>query len=342
MKEKLKVNEARLRECLQREYGIIPSALEFIPLGLDYNAATYRMVSGGNTYFIKIKADPLNEPSYQVPRYLADRDVQDVIAPVPTRKNALWHGLEEGRLAVYPFIKGVTGWEGMSDAHWKKAGAVLKQIHTMEPSSFPFAPLRKETFDPSDYAQFIRDFESHPVYSQKSEDENVNFVVSTWKEHRSTIHTAMDSLEKFAASLQKSNLPLVLCHADLHPGNLLRDDDDGVFVIDWDDVMLAPKERDFIFIRKPYAEAFFEGYGQKDINQKALAYFLWERLVQDLIYCTKNVCFRADGNKEVSAASAKSFNKLLMDEGATLSMARAVTRALDLPDSGRKGAEFKL
>jgi spectinomycin phosphotransferase len=35
-----------------------------------------------------------------------------------------------------------------------------------------------------------------------------------------------------------------------------------VFVVDWDEVMLAPKERDFIFVRPPHADAFFQGYGK--------------------------------------------------------------------------------
>ena len=40
------------------------------------------------------------------------------------------------------------------------------------------------------------------------------------------------------------------------PANLIRDRAGNVFVIDWDEVMLAPKERDFIFIREPQAAAY--------------------------------------------------------------------------------------
>jgi spectinomycin phosphotransferase len=46
---------------------------------------------------------------------------------------------------------------------------------------------------------------------------------------------------------------------DLHPRNLIRDHAGKVFVIDWDEVMLAPKERDFIFVRPPTRCGVFSG-----------------------------------------------------------------------------------
>ncbi len=65
----------------------------------------------------------------------------------------------------------------------------------------------------------------------------------------------MASLEKLAEVLQSRTLPYVISHADLHPANLLRDPLGHVFVIDWDEVMLAPKERDFIFVKASSADS---------------------------------------------------------------------------------------
>src|SRR5207244_6309910 len=117
---------------------------------------------------------------------------------------------------------------------------------------------------------------------------------TSWVAHQSTIHTVMTSLEKLAAVLQSRPLPCVICHGDLHARNLIRDQAGQVFVIDWDEVMLAPKERDFIFVRQPHSNAFWEGYGQTQIDWVALAYFLWERVVQDLMECARNAWFRKE------------------------------------------------
>ena len=59
--------------------------------------------------------------------------------------------------------------------------------------------------------------------------------------HQSTIQTAIAALETLGYVLQRRTFPYVVCHAELHPANLLRDPLGHVFVVDWDEVMLAPK-----------------------------------------------------------------------------------------------------
>ena len=128
----------------------------------------------------------------------------------------------------------------------------------------------------------------------------------------------MTALEKLAAVLRSRTLPYVICHADLHARNLIRDPSGHVYVVDWDEVMLAPKERDFIFIRKPYAEAFFEGYGDAELDWSLLTYYLWERVVQDLIYNAHNVCFRDEWAEETRAQVAQTFRESLEPGGSNL------------------------
>jgi spectinomycin phosphotransferase len=129
--------------------------------------------------------------------------------------------------------------------------------------------------------------------------------------HRATIDTVVTSLEKLATVLQSRPFPHVICHADLHARNLIRNDAGQVFVIDWDEVMLAPKERDFIFVRPPHADAFFQGYGPTDIDWAALTYYLWERVIQDLIECTRNACFRDDWKEESRAEAVRLLDMIL-------------------------------
>jgi spectinomycin phosphotransferase len=128
--------------------------------------------------------------------------------------------------------------------------------------------------------------------------------------HQSTIHSALTALEQLARALQSRTLPYVIAHADLHPANLLRDRAGRVFVLDWDEVMLAPKERDFIFIRAPQTQAFWEGYGSRAIEEIdciALTYFRWERVIQDLIEEAHQVLLRDDVGEDTKATAALRF-----------------------------------
>ncbi|MBO0795295.1 MAG: aminoglycoside phosphotransferase family protein, partial [Ktedonobacteraceae bacterium] len=236
--------------------------------------------------------------------------------------------LDGWTMIVYPFIDGDTSWTGMTSEQWKEVGTTLRQIHqvTLPPSGFE--PLHKETFDPTGYAQWIRSFEPQQEHARFRDSAAERTLRSLWMEHQSTIHTAVASLEKLGGELQRQALPYVVCHADLHPANLLRDQAGHVFVIDWDEVMLAPKERDFIYVREPHAAAFFEGYGQAEIDWTALTYYLWERVVQDLIECARSVCFRDDWTEEPRTDATQLFQSILTGEESDIAAANAAATHL--------------
>src|SRR5881227_1755032 len=336
MREQPRIPEERLQACLQDQYDLSPIALEFLPRGRDYNAGVYRVVSEqGTVYLLKVTSRPLYEPSCLVPGYLKDQGITSVVAPVPTRSSALWTRAEDWTVIVYPFIDGDTSLTGMTNEQWKEVGTIFKRIHQVMLPPFGFESLRKETFDPTEYARWVRTFEAslavaeaQHLHSRHDGSGSSRALRADWVAHQSMIHTAVTSLEKLAGVLQGRAGPYVICHADLHAANLLRDHASHVFVIDWDEVMLAPKERDFIFVREPQASAFWEGYGQPEIDWVALTYYLWERVVQDLIVCAQDVCFRDDLGEETRADIAQLFHEILLGRSSTINAAYAAAAHL--------------
>src|SRR5437764_15386246 len=329
MRKPPSIAEEQLRACLQDQHDLYPVTLEFLPRGLDYNAGVYRVVSEqGAAYLLKVTSRPLYEPRCLVPRYLNEQGITSVVAPIPTRSGALWTQLEEWTVIVYPFIDGDTSLTGMTNEQWKEVGIILKRIHQVMLPPFGFESLRKETFDPTEYTRWVRTFEDQHLHSRHDGSGSSRALRADWVAHQSTIHTAVASLEKLAEVLQRRAGPYVISHADLHAANLLRDHAGHVFVIGWDEVMLAPKERDFIFIREPQADAFWEGYGQTEIDWVALTYYLWERVVQDLIACTQDVCFRDNLGEETRADIARLFHKILAEDQSTVDAAYAAAAHL--------------
>jgi spectinomycin phosphotransferase len=324
MREQPEISIEYLRACLQEQYNVIPITLEFLPLGLDYNAGVYRVVSEqGAAYLLKATSRPLYEPRCLVPRYLNDRGITPVVAPVPTTSGALWTSIDEWTVVVYPFIEGDASWTGMTDEQWKQVGAIFQQIHRVILPSEGFELLRRETFDPSEYTRWVHTFETQHAHEQDGANPSQHAFLSCWMEYQPTIHTALATLETLGNVLQRRSLPCVICHADLHPANLLRDGHGHVFVIDWDEVMLAPKERDFLFVKVSSADsetlpgtpAFFQGYGQTDIDWTALTYYRYERVVQDLIACAQEVFFRDDLGEETKTDSFQLFEAILAEGG---------------------------
>ena len=331
MREPPRIPEERLRVCLQNQYDLDPVTLTFLPLGKDYNAGVYRVVSDQSTaYLLKVTSRPLYEPSCLVPYYLSQQGVTSVVAPVPTTRHALWTQLGEWTVIVYPFLDGDTSLTGMTAAQWQEVGTIFQRIHQVRLPPAGFSSLRQETFDPTGYARWVRTFETQHLQQCLGGSGAARALCASWVARQSTIHTAVTSLEKLATVLKKHPFPYVICHADLHPANLLRDPAGHVFVIDWDEVMLAPKERDFIFVRTPHAEAFWAGYGQREVDGMLLAYYLWERVVQDVIYYAHNVCFRDDWAEETRAEVAQVFHASLAEGGHNIAAAYAAAAHLAL------------
>ena len=340
MREKPDIPDEHLRACLQDQYDLVPVTLDFLPLGLDYKAGVYRAVSEqGTAYLLKVTSRPLYEPRCLVPHYLREQGIASVVAPLPTKSRALWTKLVNWTVVVYPFIDGDTSFTGMTDEQWKELGTIFKQIHQVIVPAGEFKSLRKETFDPAEYVRWVREFETsltvaetQHAYSEGG-SASQRALRASWVAHQSAIYTAVASLEKLAGVSQRRSGPYVICHADLHPANLIRDHAGHVFVIDWDDVMLAPKERDFIFVREPQADAFWEGYGQREIDWTALTYYLWERVVQDVIECAKDVFFKDDLGEESRADVVQLFDEILAGGSAVSAIDAAYAAATHLPGS---------
>jgi spectinomycin phosphotransferase len=77
----------------------------------------------------------------------------------------------------------------------------------------------------------------------------------------------------------------------VHAANILLGADDTLYVVDWDTLCLAPKERDLMFIgagigggwrTEREAAAFYRGYGPAAVDAEAIAYYRYERIVQDI------------------------------------------------------------
>jgi spectinomycin phosphotransferase len=325
MSEQPRSIEEQLRTCLQDQYDLIPATVDFLPLGLDYTAGVYRVVSKcGTPYLAKVKSGVIYEPGYFIPSYLHNQGITSVVAPLATKNNSLWVQLENRTVVVYPFIDGDSSWTGMTDEHWKRVGNTFSKVHQVALPPLGFDLLRKETFNTTEYVGWIRNFESQHIQAQIGESDSERELRSAWITHQSVINKAIDSLEKLASVLQKRTFSFVICHADLHPANVLRESTGNVFIVDWDEVMMAPKERDFIFLNEESfyglsgdsITPFIQGYGTTEIDWNVLTYYKFERAIQDLIAYTEEALFKDDSAGEKTKANAlQAFNELLEDGG---------------------------
>ena len=290
MLEKPPLEDEKIIASLGNSYCLTVTQLEFLPLGHDSYAGVYRVHGNGQTYFLKVKRDTVDELSVSLPRYLKEQGIEQVVAPLPTITQELWGRVEDFSLILYPFIEGKSGMAlGLSDSQWIKFGAVLKQLHTIRLSPELENRMAKETFVPhpqwSAVAKQLQASIVNQTYHNPSEKELAAF----WKDKHPEIGRSIDRTEQLGRRLRDKSLDFVVCHADIHTNNLLIDSQGRLFIVDWDQPILSPRERDLMFVMvggyvpSEREEAlFFQGYGKAELDPLALVYYRYARVVEDI------------------------------------------------------------
>ncbi|MFL5679260.1 MAG: phosphotransferase [Chloroflexota bacterium] len=281
--------------ALRADYGIEPTRLEITERGKDFAASVFRVsVAGSGPRFV-VKTRPADAPrdvAAAIARYLADAGVQGVVAPIPSLTGSVAARSGSVSLTVYPFIDGRLGIEmEMADASWRALGAFARRLHaTTLPEDLADA-VPRESYRPAEIDTIAR-VDAAVRDAPSPGDDTAARVVDLWHDHRDEILALATRTAALGDALRARSLPLVTCHADTHTGNLIVDPAGAVWVIDWDEVVLAPKERDLMFsvgggISTELVDAnattrYLEGYGDVDIDEQALAYYRHAWAVQDV------------------------------------------------------------
>ncbi len=294
MLEKPNIQEPKIIDCLKEQYGLTVVRLEFLPLGADVNTAVYRVDTENTPLYLKLRQGEFNEAAVSVPRILYDSGIKQVIAPKPNQNGQLIAKLDSLNLALYPFVQGENGFEvELTDKQWTEFGAVLAGIHKTQIPPKLKEGIPSETFSPK-WRETVRAFLKR-VETEDFREPTAVKLADFIKSKLSTIEQIVEQADELGFALNKQNLEFVLCHADIHAGNVLIETSGAFYVVDWDTLVFAPKERDLMFIgggvggvwNKPEEERlFYEGYGQTSVNPTAIAYFRYERIIEDIAaYC---------------------------------------------------------
>jgi spectinomycin phosphotransferase len=291
---------------LQDEYGLHVAALTFLPLGADMGTAVYRVdTDDGTAYFLKLRKGFI-EITVTVPLFLKSQGIKEIIAPFETKSKQGWAGFGEYRLILYPFIEGKNGFEmELSDSHKRTLGAALKGIHSAQLPPELKRQIPQETFSPK-WREQVKEFQRQ-VENSTFSDLNAAKLAKFIKSKRNEINHLIKRTEELASELQSQSLELVLCHTDIHGGNILITNDDQFYIVDWDAPLLAPKERDLMFIgggiddiwkSKRDESVFYEGYGKTQIDFPMMAYYRYERVIEDLAAYAEQLLLTDEGGAD--------------------------------------------
>jgi spectinomycin phosphotransferase len=268
------------------------TAARHLGIGLDPHARAFEAATAaGERFFVKVRSVPAGPAAVLVPLHLRRRGLAAVVAPVGTTAGRPWLDVNGHQVLVYPFVAGTGAWRtGLTDAQWLDYAAFLAALHGTAVPPDLATHVEEEAFDPPSLARLeetaARIGTAQPRTAAQHE------LLALW-------HRNVDRITELAARtaelrdlVRARRPPNVLCHTDIHTGNVLVDAAGKLSIVDWDAPLRAPRERDLMYVLGgPWSDQpvtghqerlFWRGYGAHEVDRAALAYYLCERVIDDV------------------------------------------------------------
>lgn len=297
MLDKPDLPEATISSYLLAEYGIKTSQVTFLPLGYDFNTAVYRVESrSGTPYFLKLRNGKFEPITVSLPEYLCHVGIHAIIVPLETAKHQLFGKLGKYTSILYPFIPGKNGYElELTDQHWVEIGHTLKMVHEVSVPEELCRSIPREVYNSRGRRRVKRFL--FMVDRQTFKDSIANNLAACMRDRRKQIARMVMRADALAVLLRNQPIEFVLCHSDAHPGNYLVAETGELYLVDWDNPVFAPRERDLMCFGSGMTGSplggreerlFYQGYGSVEVNRQALAYYRYERIIQDIAeFCSQ-------------------------------------------------------
>ncbi len=298
MLEKPNLEDEDIVAVLQNEYNLLISSISFLPIGADLNTAVYHAsTQDGSRYFVKLRSGMFDPLTVRIPHFLKSQGMTQVIPVIPTKSTQLWANMGEYKLIIYPYIEGHHGYHRkMTAAQWLDFGSALKQLHSTRLPPEILQTVRQEDFS-SHWLHMVQEHLKR-IKTQSFDDPIAKELAAFLTTNYEITLALVNRTARFSQKVRQEGYPMVLCHADIHGWNLLIDTEDHLFIVDWDTLLLAPKERDLMFVgagignsgysASEESKLFERGYGKVKADPNAIAYYRCNRILEDIaIYCNQ-------------------------------------------------------
>ena len=298
MLEKPDLKDDEIIACLEQQYSLRIENIDFLPIGADFNTVVYRAAADDRkSYFVKLRLGEIPASLTAVPKFLSDLGIKQVIPPLATRTGQLWADFYPYKMILSLYIEGHSGFEQpLTDRDWVEFGRILRKFHSADiPQKFT-KDIPRESFSPR-WRQSVKMFLAR-VQKEDFPEPIAAQMAAYLNSKRDEIYTLIERSEHLAHIIQPHPPEFILCHADIHVGNLLIADTGAIYMVDWDTLIFAPKERDLMFVggglgggshtSEQEINLFYQGYGETNIDGNVMAFYRYERILEDIaVYCEK-------------------------------------------------------
>jgi len=288
-------DHSSLLPTIRQVYNLSLENLQFLLRG--WGGACYSAEApDGTRYFLKFhdKAESLALAASSRAFYLPltyqlhhKKILPHIPHPIPTRDGRLWLQVDPYALVITNFIEGdLIGFGALPNKTLSTLAFQVGILHTCLPS-LEFDQPFQEGFQIS-FESILSQFLTCVPILDIVETPSIEAMRSALLPRRAEIQGALNHLKRLQAYAQSSQPSMVVCHTDIHGGNLMTGCNEKLYLLDWENAMIAPPEHDLMFFagEPGFFETFLPIYarqaGSSRIDLKLLEFYFFHRALEDL------------------------------------------------------------
>jgi spectinomycin phosphotransferase len=305
MLEKPDIPDERILTRLHEAYGLQVGQIRFLPLGADVNTAVYRAAGeDGAVFFVKLRKGGFDETGVALPHFLSRQGLRTIISPLETGGGELWAQMDPYVLTLYPFVEGQDGYQAaLTGQQWQEFGSALGRVHALGLPPALAERIPRETFSPH-WRELVRQFQRQ-CEQDSFTDPTARRLAAFIRDEKARISRMVERAGRLAEELREQAPSFVLCHGDVHAGNLLFEPGGALYLVDWDNPLVAPREKDLNLVGgcptwkdEQETALFYQGYGPVELDLAALAYYRYERTIQDVAEFCNQILLTSGGEED--------------------------------------------
>ncbi len=250
-------------------FAITPNEMIFIPVGEE--SISFKVETGETAYIVKYNADistkEQTEKTHALLLELADNSF--IIPPVETSQGTTIQEVENGYISVFPFVKGPLVVEENPDFHDELVEKLVEICSVLQNKTASIqTPLPAEDFNENYILAFEEVIKQAKIHTEKRFSQIA-------LQHERKINELIEGLVKLNEHYKKNKPRLVITHGDITGLNIIQVPGD-IKLLDWDGCMLAPKERDLMFLNdSPFfnKEEYLQKVNETTIDEQLITYY---------------------------------------------------------------------
>ena len=255
-----------LKNLLTQNYAISVQSIKLAPRG--FVGETYIVNAKNNKYFLKI----FKKNRYFVNvlqsllglQELKELGFDHINYPLSTKQDFLYFKDDDKYYVLFNYIEG----DNSSTEDKYEVYKELIKIHKVTDKIK--SPIKKENFQiefESVFEKTLMKYKNIQLLSSHLED-----ILIHWQ-----------SFKTLTRIIREKSLDRYLTHGDAF-GNTIKNNE-GLFIIDWDDLLLAPLERDlwFFYQDKKVINLYAKEFPGFHIDRDLILYYIYNRFFDDLL-----------------------------------------------------------